>query len=168
MIILWWNCNSLQSIFRERKSEKNKPTIRASFYRCVVSIRANFHSHQDIIIKKLSAVYIDCVGNNLIDPNKGRLFGALDFRFLLCFTSVLFDFRFVREPIRCENRPEASGSWPGGNLRWFKIFWADLSRMGRVCSKFTCYYYGEKERRIYSDSSQRWGEGNGRDAASYG
>ena len=71
--------------------EENEPTIRAGFYRCDVSIRANFHSHQDIIPKKLSAVYIDCVGNNLIDPNKGRLFGALDFRFLLCSTSVLFE-----------------------------------------------------------------------------
>ena len=56
-----------------------------------MSIRANFHSHQDIIPNKLSAVYVDCVGNNLIDPNKGRLFGALDFRFLLCSTSVLFE-----------------------------------------------------------------------------
>ena len=54
-------------------------------------IRANFHSHPDTIPEKLSTVFIDCVGNNLIDPNKGRLFGALDFRLLLCSTSVLFE-----------------------------------------------------------------------------
>ena len=76
---------------RGGKAEENEPTICACFYRCDVSIRANFHSHQVIIPNKLSAVYVDCVGNNLIDPNKGRLFGALDFRFLLCSTSVLFE-----------------------------------------------------------------------------